>query len=60
MRNNNNIKVWILPLIALLLTLLWGLFTRFSVGLEDKQNFEHNPIPFVPAESPHSSGQDSR
>lgn len=55
-----NWKVWILPLAALLLTLAWGAFTRLMVGLDDQQNFNFGTIPFVPGESSHATGQDSR
>lgn len=58
--NNNHIRVWILPLLALLFTLMWGIFTRVMVGKEDQQNFDYGTVPFVPAESPHSTGVDSR
>jgi hypothetical protein len=60
MRNKENLKIWIIPLLAVLFTLLWGMFTRLTVGVEDKQDFDFGTIPFVPGESPHSSGQDSR
>jgi hypothetical protein len=53
-------RIWLIPVIALLITLLWGLFTRVMVGLEDEQHFDFETTPFVPAESPFSSGQDSR
>lgn len=55
-----NWKVWILPLAALLLTLAWGAFTRLMVGMSDHQNFNFGTTPFVPAESPHATGPDSR
>jgi hypothetical protein len=58
--DNNHIKIWILPVVALVLTLLWGIFTRVMVGLEHEQDFDFGTIPFVPAESPYSTGTDSR
>ena len=56
----NNRLAWLIPLIALLFTLFWGVFTRVMVGTESQQDFDFGTVPFVPAESPHSSGTDSR
>jgi len=60
MHSKSDKKIWLLPIVALLLTLLWGLFTRVMVGTETEQSFDFETTPFVPAESPFSSGQDSR
>lgn len=60
MHSKNDKRIWLLPIIALLITLIWGLFTRVMVGLEDKQTFDFETTPFVPGESPFSSGQDAR
>jgi hypothetical protein len=53
-------RIWLLPIIALLITLIWGVFTRVIIGTETEQHFDFETTPFVPAESPFSSGQDSR
>lgn len=53
--NKKNWKVWLLPLAALLLTLIWGLFTRYMVGMDDSMSFDYKTIDYVPGKSPHSA-----
>ena len=60
LNTRNNRLAWLLPILALLFTLMWGVFTRVMVGIEDRQDFDFGTIPFVPGESPHSSGTESR
>ena len=60
MSNKENKKIWLLPLIAILLTIAFGLFFRFMGGTEDEQYLDYQTTPFVPASSPFATGTDSR
>jgi hypothetical protein len=60
MRNKNSLKIWLLPLVAILLTIAVGAFIRLAVGTEDEQHLDYKTVPFVPASSPFATGTDSR
>ena len=52
--------IWLIPILAILFVIAFTAFTRLMVGKESKQEMDLGTQPFVPGESPHSTGVDSR
>lgn len=52
--------IWLIPVLATLSIVLFALFTRLMVGRSDVQQLDYRTKAFVPAESPYSTGPDSR
>jgi len=48
--------IWLIPVLATLFVLLFAAFTRLLVGRSDVQRLDYRTKPFVPAESPYSTG----
>lgn len=55
-----NWKIWLVPVLAILLSLAFGAFIRGMIGETARQEIDYGTRPFVPGESPHSTGPDSR
>jgi hypothetical protein len=60
MRSDLRNRIWIIPLLAVLYILLFFLYTRLGIGGTSEQQFEFGTHQFVPAQSPYSTGADSR
>lgn len=52
--------VWIIPVVAVLFVVVFGIFVRLAIGPTDEQKIDYGTTNFVPGESPHSTGPDSR
>ena len=53
-------RAWLIPVIATLFVIVFALFTRLMVGTEDVRPIDYGATPFVPGESPYSTGPESR
>jgi len=51
--------IWLVPLFIVVMSLIYHLFVYFITPSVDR-GFDYGTTPFVPAESRHSSGTDSR
>ena len=52
--------VWWIPVVLVVLVLLFVLLVRLTVGNSTVEVADYGTHPFVPAESPYSTGEQSR
>ena len=53
-------RIWLIPLMAILAIAVLALFVRLMIGPTSEQEIDLWETPFVPGETPHSTGPDSR
>jgi hypothetical protein len=58
--HRSSFRAWLIPIVATILLVAFGVFIRAMVGRSDKQQMYYGTRPFVPGESPYSTGPDSR
>jgi len=58
--HRSSFRVWLIPIAATILLVIFGAFIRAMVGRSDKQQMYYGTRPFVPGESSYSTGPDSR
>jgi hypothetical protein len=58
--HHSSFRIWLIPIIATVLLVAFGVFVRVMIGRTDKQQMTYGTTPFVPGESPYSTGPDSR
>jgi len=51
---------WLIPVIAIILIAGMAVFVRVVIGPTSEQEMHYGTTPFVPAESPYSTGPNSR
>ena len=59
-RRREALLVWLILVLAVVFIIILTVFIRLTVGKDDSQRFDFFTTPFVPGESPHSTGPDSR
>jgi len=63
-RETRNAKLqllaWLIPIVTTLAIALLAAFFRLTIGRSDQQEMDYRTKPFVPGESPYSTGPDSR
>jgi hypothetical protein len=57
---SGKVKIWIIPILLTLLVFALALFIRTQIGNTDEQDLNYGTKPFVPGESPYSTGEHSR
>ena len=55
-----NPRIWLIPVLAIIFTIMFGAFVRLLIGTTDRQKIDYGTTEFVPGESPHATGPDSR
>lgn len=55
-----NLKVWLIPVAGIIFAIVFGVFVRMMLPPPDRQEIDYGTTKFVPGESPHSTGPDSR
>lgn len=52
--------IWLIPLVALLFILVFAIYTRGVLSVDSDQPIDYGTREFVPAQSPYSTGPNSR
>ena len=60
MSSESSWRGWVIPIVAVVFIVGFGLFVRLMIGPTDKQELHYGTTPFVPGDSPYSVGRDSR
>lgn len=51
---------WLVPIVAIIFIVAFAWFVRAMIGPTSAQQMQYGTKPFVPAESPYSTGPNSR